>query len=49
VGSAAVQPLQDGSGDVNLFVPAYELNKVRQLVLFLFLPRSLLPCVVGTE
>lgn len=29
VGSAAVTSVKDGSGDVNLFIPAYELNKVR--------------------
>lgn len=31
VGSAAVSAIQDGSGDVNLFIPAYELNKVCSL------------------
>lgn len=31
VGSAAVQPAQDGTGDVNLYVPAYELNKVMNI------------------
>jgi hypothetical protein len=28
VGSAAVSSTDDGSGDVHLYVPAYELNKV---------------------
>lgn len=28
VGSAAVTAINDGSGDVNLYIPSYELNKV---------------------
>lgn len=29
VGSAAVSSVNDGTGDVNIYVPSYELNKVR--------------------
>jgi hypothetical protein len=31
VGSAAVATIPDGSGDVEIFVPSYEVNKVSRL------------------
>ena len=41
VGSAAVAAIPDGTGDVEIFVPSYEVNKVGLLISFL-LPSS--PC-----
>lgn len=37
VGSAAVATIPDGSGDVEIFVPSYEVNKVSQMCTYRFI------------
>ena len=45
VGSAAVAAIPDGSGDIEIFVPSYELNKV-SIISYLHSERSCVHVVV---